>query len=101
MRPDVVAVKLVEGAASVASGLVEADSLEVPIAPRIAVIAARNVGLRLKPEREVGYCVICGRGPFRKRGYYLHLVRVHGPLIRQMIEDETRRLEEHYLGQTG
>lgn len=101
MRSGRVPVKLVEGVAKIASRLSEPEDLDIPVAPRLAVAAAKNVGIQLRPPEDSIYCVICRRGPFTKRGYYLHLVRVHGSLIRQMIEDEIRRLEGSYLGQTG
>lgn len=98
MRPYSVPVKLVEGAAKIASRLYDPEALSTPIAPRLAVLAARNIGIQLRSQGEVSYCIICRRGPFTKRGYYLHLVRVHGSLIRQMIADEIKRLEGSYLG---
>ena len=32
------------------------------------------------------YCGICGRGPFTRRGLYLHLMRVHAEDIARAIE---------------
>jgi len=101
MKANSVPAKLVEGAAKIASRLCEPDTLSIPYAHKLAVTAARNIGIQLRSPEELSYCVICRKGPFTKRGYYLHLVRVHGGLIRQMIADEIKRLEESYLGQTG
>ncbi len=40
-------------------------------------------------------CQVCGKGPFTRKGLYLHLRRVH----RRMIEELVRRtLEEKLLG---
>ena len=99
MPSEAIFAKLVEGAARIASGLVDPEEFFYPLAPRIAVIASRNVGVRLRPIRgEVYYCVICNKGPFTRKGYYLHLIRVHSSVIRQLIEDEIKRLGESYRG---
>ncbi len=87
--------KLVDGAARIASGLTEPEEFDTSLAPRIAVEAARNVGLQLRWAREGGrvlYCPLCGRGPFTPKGYYLHLLRVHPLEILRMLEDELERL---------
>ena len=39
-------------------------------------------------------CNICGRGPYTKRGLYLHLMRVHRDYIRELVR---RALEEKLL----
>ena len=36
------------------------------------------------------YCKLCNRGPFTKRGLYLHLSRVHSNDIKNMLEEEIR-----------
>ncbi|ACP34352.1 conserved hypothetical protein [Sulfolobus islandicus Y.G.57.14] len=36
------------------------------------------------------YCKLCNRGPFTKKGLYLHLSRVHRREIREMLEEELR-----------
>ena len=36
------------------------------------------------------YCNICRKGPYTKRGMYLHLIRVHRYELKLMIEDELR-----------
>jgi len=35
------------------------------------------------------YCGICGRGPFTRRGLYLHLMRVHADDIARAIESRS------------
>jgi len=37
------------------------------------------------------WCRLCEKGPFTKRGLYLHLVRVHSYEIKNLIEEELRR----------
>ncbi|MEB3806350.1 MAG: hypothetical protein GSR73_02405 [Desulfurococcales archaeon] len=99
MPSEAVMSKLVEGAARIASGLIDANEFAYPLAPKIAVIAARNVGLRLRPTTAIYYCILCNRGPFTRKGYYLHLIRVHSQSIRRMIEYEIERLGESSRGQ--
>jgi len=87
--------RVVDGVARVAGGLVEPGSLEIPLASRVTVEAARNVGLQLRNAREGGrvfYCALCGRGPFTPKGYYLHLIRVHPGEILQLVQSEVERL---------
>jgi hypothetical protein len=36
------------------------------------------------------YCKICNRGPFTKKGLYLHLLRLHKDEIKAMLEEELR-----------
>jgi hypothetical protein len=37
------------------------------------------------------WCRLCNKGTFTKRGFYLHLVRVHSFEIKSLIEEELRR----------
>ncbi|BDC18090.1 hypothetical protein [Acidianus sp. HS-5] len=37
------------------------------------------------------YCKLCNKGPFTKRGLFLHLTRVHRIEIKAMLEDELKR----------
>ncbi|WP_338603614.1 hypothetical protein V6M85_04670 [Sulfolobus tengchongensis] len=36
------------------------------------------------------YCKLCNRGPFTKKGLYLHLSRVHRKEIKEMLEEELK-----------
>lgn len=36
------------------------------------------------------YCKLCNKGPFTKRGLYLHLIRLHRNEIKAMLEDELK-----------
>ncbi len=47
------------------------------------IITVRNGLLR---------CNICGKGPFTRRGLYLHFIRVHVHDIIGLIEDEYNRI---------
>ncbi|ADI32130.1 hypothetical protein Shell_1025 [Staphylothermus hellenicus DSM 12710] len=41
-------------------------------------------------------CGICLRGPFTRKGLYLHLIRVHGNEILSMIEEKYREISKVY-----
>ncbi len=91
---------LVEGIARIASGLLRPEDFDTRLAPRVAVEAARNVGLQLRWVRGGGllYCPLCGRGPFQPRGYYLHLLRVHYPQLVHLLQEEVERLVDASRG---
>lgn len=61
------------------------------LAPHI-VEAVRIVGLRLRPSGDKIVCPLCSRGPFTKRGYYLHLIRVHPREILLLVREESERV---------
>ncbi len=94
--------RLVDCTARIASGLArrlredECGSL-----PKLAYEAVKLVGERLVQEGPPIYCPICMKGPYTRKGYYLHLVRVHGDIIRESLLSEIRRLEGVYRGQLG
>ncbi|NPA85776.1 MAG: hypothetical protein GXO07_07255 [Crenarchaeota archaeon] len=51
--------------------------------------AARRVAELVREERRgLVYCGICAKGSFTKRGFYLHLMRVHKEDIKLLIEKE-------------
>ncbi|AWR94235.1 hypothetical protein [Acidianus brierleyi] len=37
------------------------------------------------------YCKLCNRGPFTKKGLFLHLTRLHRQEIKTMLEEELKR----------
>lgn len=39
------------------------------------------------------YCNICGKGPYTRKGMYLHLLRTHKYEIKSMIKEDLRELE--------
>lgn len=89
--------KLIEYVARKASFLSQKYELKDLVSPSIApmmdkaidkivlIIAKRNGGL---------WCNLCEKGPFTKRGFYLHLIRVHLKDIEFMVKDEMRKLLE-------
>jgi len=41
-------------------------------------------------------CGLCGKGPFTRRGLYLHLIRIHGDEILNMVEEKYEELVKNY-----
>ncbi len=39
------------------------------------------------------YCGLCGRGPYTRKGMYLHLLRVHKYEIKNIVREELEDLE--------
>lgn len=97
MRQEIALKKLVEYVARKAALLTQRYELEDLVAPSIApffekvidkmvvTLVKRNGGLR---------CNLCDKGPFTKRGMYLHLIRVHSKDIEFMVHEELRKLLE-------
>ncbi len=85
--------KIIELAAKIAIGI-EIDDVEI----RIAVGSLRLPAMRsaiyraarkLVVDREgILRCGICNKGPFTRKGLYLHLTRVHRHDIAKRIEEE-------------
>ncbi|MEB2837407.1 MAG: hypothetical protein GSR80_000795 [Desulfurococcales archaeon] len=74
-------------------GFEDPESFEPRILSRAYLDAVKNVALRVVVERGGAlYCGICGRGPYRRKGLYLHLKRIHGDDILDLVELEVRRL---------
>lgn len=91
----VTAEKLVEIAAKLASRMhVEDEEFEkvvslgmLEIAKATAMVVATHV------SREVNgliYCNLCSKGPFTKKGMFLHITRVHRDEVKALLEQELR-----------
>ncbi len=58
----------------------------------VVIEVVEEVSKEIIAERNgIIFCAICGRGPFQKKGIYLHLKRVHRDSIEKMVAE---RLEE-------
>lgn len=91
-RSGVVMARIIEYAVKLATGLIKAED-EDPGFSRVTLTAIRNVSSQLVTEKKgLPRCGLCGKGPFTKKGLYLHLLRIHLDDIRLMIEDETTRI---------
>jgi len=93
-RIDTFSERLIEFAARIASGIkINSDKLAVVTGPslsRIALDTITAVALELTTRNSSGllYCKLCRKGPFTKRGMYLHLIRVHRYEIKALISEE-------------
>lgn len=57
----------------------------------IAKRAVEKVAFWLSDSRNsLLYCKLCNKGPFTKRGLYLHLIRLHRNEIKAMLEEELK-----------
>lgn len=85
--------KIPEYVAKLASGLEEPDNFDSPVLAKHTVKAIKRIAVRLyNIKGNVIYCPLCGRGPFTKKGYYLHLIRVHSEEILKMVIEESERI---------
>ncbi len=84
--------KIVESVAKIAAGMISASNFNSSVLASHVVEAIRLVGERLKPTGNTIYCDLCGRGPFTRKGYYLHLVRVHYHEILLLVQEESERV---------
>ena len=91
----ITAEKLIDITAKVASKI-KVDDKEIERSVgissfRIAKNSVEKVAFWLSDSRNsVLYCKICNKGPFTKRGLYLHLTRIHRNEIKAMLEEELR-----------
>lgn len=91
----ITAEKLVDITARVASRIkVEDKEIERSVGISSFTIAKRSiekVSFWLSESRNsVLYCKLCNKGPFTKRGLYLHLTRIHRSEIKAMLEEELK-----------
>lgn len=91
----ITASKLIEITAKFASKIEVEDEEIVKLVgismSKIAKTVIERVSFWLVEENNgLLYCKICNKGPFTKKGLYLHLSRVHRDEIRAMIEDELK-----------
>lgn len=84
--------EIVRAVAGIASGILRPESYEPAYLAAHVAEAVRRVGLQLRSAGETIYCVLCRRGPFTRKGYYLHLSRVHYHEILRLVWDESERV---------
>ena len=85
--------ELVEYTIRLATGMVLKQEL-LPIAEDTVKrrAAERVAKLLVSEKRGLKYCSICTKGPFTKRGFYLHFMRVHRDEIKLLLERELEHL---------
>lgn len=88
-----IAEKIAEAAMRRAAGLsYSLDAVPASIRPAAAEVVERLAkDLAEVDEKGILRCRVCGKGPFTRKGLYLHLRRVHSDII---IEEARRMLEE-------
>jgi hypothetical protein len=80
--------RLAEIAIRMASKMRIRDELLEEVSER-ELEAARRVAELIREERRgLVYCGICAKGSFTKRGFYLHLMRVHKEDVKVLLEKE-------------
>lgn len=96
-RIDSFSEKLIEFVARASSGIrMDKSRLAVITGPTLLpivldVISKLTNEIAIKNESGLLYCGLCRKGPFTKRGMYLHLIRVHRYEIKTLISDELER----------
>ncbi len=94
-RIDILSEKLVEFVAREASRIrYDKQKLQVVTGPTLAGLSLdtiKAVASEVVKERNgLLYCNLCRKGPYTKRGMYLHLIRVHRYDLKVMISEELR-----------
>ncbi|BCU69006.1 hypothetical protein [Stygiolobus caldivivus] len=91
----ITAEKLIEITARLASKInVKDEEIERLVglsSKNIAKNASQKVAFWLVEQKEsLLYCKLCGKGPFTKKGLYLHLTRLHKEEIKGMLMEELK-----------
>ncbi|MCS7111930.1 MAG: hypothetical protein N3D82_03620 [Ignisphaera sp.] len=95
MRQEIAFKKMIEYTARKASLLNQRYEIEDLVAPSVASIVDRSmerIALTLVKRNGGLWCNLCSKGPFTKRGLYLHLIRVHTKDIEFMIKEEMKKI---------
>ena len=81
--------KLVEYTIRLATNMRLRDELLEIAKDSVKKEAAERVAKMLISEKKgLKYCAICAKGPFTKRGLYLHFMRVHKEDVKALLEKE-------------
>lgn len=87
--------KLAEYTIRLAVGFQPKSRLEIlvgeSLAPVAEFICKRIAAYLIKERNGLPWCRLCDKGPFTKRGLYLHLKRIHMEEIKYFIEEELER----------
>ena len=89
--------EIVKAVARIASGMIEPSDFEAPFLASHVAEAVRRVGVQLRSDGDSIYCALCGKGPFTRKGYYLHLSRVHYHEILRLVRDESEHVAREGL----
>ncbi len=97
MRQGIALKKIIEYVARKASMLSQRYSLDDLVTPSIVPMFDKSIDkiVSVIVRNSNGlWCGLCEKGPFTKRGLYLHLIRVHSKDIEYMVHDELKKLLE-------
>lgn len=97
MRHELALRKLVEYVARRAALLNQRYELRELVSPSLSPMmdkAVDKIILSIVRRNEGLWCNLCDKGPFTKRGLYLHLIRVHQKDIEFMVKEELNKLLE-------
>ncbi len=98
VRYEYVVRKLVEYLARKASGMTQRYELKDLVGSTASYLLERSferiAASLYKTNGGSLWCRLCERGPFTKKGFYLHLIRVHYHELEYIVEDELRKALE-------
>ena len=99
----VTAEKLVDIAARVCARIhVDNEELEKTVGLGMLNIAKASIysvsNVVTKEVNGILYCNLCGKGPFTKKGLFLHLTRLHKSDIKTLLENELRNRIKNVTG---
>ncbi|MET1128969.1 MAG: hypothetical protein ABWW70_06595 [Thermoproteota archaeon] len=81
--------KLVEVVLRGAAGMKYDDSvLPTALRERIPNLISRIATQLREDSNGILRCKVCGRGPFTKRGFYLHAKRIHSDYVSELVREE-------------
>ncbi len=83
---------IADNVAKIASGLENPDDFNTSILASHIVEAIKKTGANLHTTKDgLLVCYFCNKGPFTKKGYYLHLIRSHYyDLIDSVVQESER-----------
>ncbi len=79
--------------ARIASGLEDVETFDSRVLAKHVIEAVKRTGMGLRKTKDgLLVCPYCGRAPFTKKGYYLHLLRSHYQEMIDSVGHEIERL---------
>jgi len=84
---------IADNVARIASDLEKAEDFSTSILASHVIEAIKKVGSNLHTTKDgVLFCYFCNKGPFTKKGYYLHLMRSHYQELIDSVVQESERI---------
>lgn len=84
---------IAESVAKIASGIEDPEEFSSNILSNHVIESIKKVGMNLRTTRDgINICYFCQKGPFTKKGYYLHLMRSHYQSLIDLVEQESERI---------